>query len=65
MVGIGLANWASACALRRVDMSAARSRPPGTATGAGTAGTGASVRWVPTSVGGVLGLQYPQLSPQA
>ena len=63
------ANWVSVCALRRVDMIAARSRPPGTAAGADTgatgAGTGASVRWVPVSVGGVLGLQYPQLSPQA
>jgi hypothetical protein len=43
-------------------MSAARSKPPG--TGATGAGTGASVRWVPASVGMVLGLQYPQLSPQ-
>jgi hypothetical protein len=59
------ANWASACALRRVDMSAAMSRPPGTATGAGNAGTGTTVLCVPESVGGgMLGLQYPQLSPQ-
>ena len=59
------ANWASACALRRVDMSAAMSRPPGTATGAGNAGTGTTVRCVLEPVGGgVLGLQYPQLSPQ-
>ena len=46
-------------------MNATRSRPSGTATGAGTAGTGASERWVPESVGGVLGLQFPQLSSQA
>ena len=46
-------------------MSAAMSRPPGTATGAGTAGTGGTVRGVPEpGGGGVLGLQYPQLSPQ-
>jgi len=43
-------------------MSAVRSKPPG--TGATGAGTGASVRWVPASVGGVLGLQYPQVSPE-
>ena len=43
-------------------MSATRSKPPG--TGATGAGTGASVQWAPALVGGVLGLQYPQLSPQ-
>jgi hypothetical protein len=57
------ANWAPPCALRRVDKSAARSRPPGTATVAGSAVTGASVRWVPVSVGGVLGVMCPQMSP--
>ena len=49
------ANWASACDLRRVDMRAAMSRPPGTAPGAGSVGVGIC--------GGVLGLLCPQLSP--